>query len=125
MFIIEHGRPRLTELDRESALSQLTTNTDDAYGFPPFRYLAPAISIGGLDYPQLRQTEQEIMASFLRHVRIRVLASDHFSWADDIPRILSQDALPRPGSPEARAPADPCAEAWPRWDTEPAYGRAR
>jgi putative flippase GtrA len=125
VFIIEHGHPRLAELDRESALSQLTTNTDDAYGFPPFRYLAPAISIGGRDYPQLRQTEREIMASFLRHVRVRVLASDHFSWADDIPRILSRDALLRAGSPDARARADPCAEVWPRWDTEPAYGRAR
>ncbi len=51
LFIIERGAPRLADVDHESALEQLLTNTDDAYGFPPFRYLAPAITIAGQGLP--------------------------------------------------------------------------
>ena len=88
LFIIERGAPRLADLDRKSALNQLIVNTDDAYGFPPFRYLAPAITIGGLSYQQLRMTEREILAGFLSNVRVRTLASNTFSWADDISRLV-------------------------------------
>jgi hypothetical protein len=88
LFIIERGKPRLADLDHETALRQLIVNTDDAYGFPPFRHLAPAITIAGMDYQQLREAERKILDSFLRHVRARALASDSFSWADDIPQLL-------------------------------------
>ena len=88
LFIIERGQPRLADLDHQSALDQLIANTDDAYGFPPFRHLAPAITIGGMDYQELRTAERGILASFLSHIRTRTLASDTFSWADDIPRLL-------------------------------------
>jgi dolichol-phosphate mannosyltransferase len=92
LFIIERGTPRLTEVDRQDALSRLMANTDDAYGFPPFRYLAPAISIGARDYHELREAERDILQGFLANVRIRTLASDSFSWADDIPRLLGAGA---------------------------------
>ena len=41
-----------------------------------------------MDYQELRTAEREILASFLTHVRARTLASDSFTWADDIPRLL-------------------------------------
>jgi len=88
LFIIERGPPRLADLDKRAALTQLLTNTDDAYGFPPFRYLAPAISIGSLDYHELRAAERNILAGFLAHVRVRTLASDNFGWADEVPRLV-------------------------------------
>ncbi|HET7245321.1 MAG TPA: glycosyltransferase [Streptosporangiaceae bacterium] len=88
LFIIERGHNQLAGLDHDSALERLITNTDDAYGFPPFRYLAPAISIGGQDYHQLRQAEREILAKFLSHLRVRVLGSDSFGWADEIPHLI-------------------------------------
>jgi len=89
LFIIERGSPRLADLDKRDALTQLLANTDDAYGFPPFRYLAPAINIGSQDYRELRATERDILAGFLANVRVRTLASDSFSWADEIPRLLA------------------------------------
>jgi dolichol-phosphate mannosyltransferase len=92
LFIIERGAPRLAELDHDAALEQLLANTDDAYGFPPFRYLAPAITIGGRGYLQLRAREREILSGFLGQVRVRTLASDSFGWADDIPRLVSEPA---------------------------------
>ena len=64
-------------------------NTDDAYGFPPFRYLAPAITLGGCTHAELRARERDILADFLSHVRARVLASDSFGWADEIPKLLT------------------------------------
>jgi dolichol-phosphate mannosyltransferase len=97
LFIIERGHNRLADLHHDSALEQLIANTDDAYGFPPFRYLAPAISVGGQDYHQLRQAEREILARFLSHLRIRVLGSDSFGWADEIPHLIGRDARPASG----------------------------
>jgi dolichol-phosphate mannosyltransferase len=118
LFVIERGAPRLAGLDRRGALEQLIVNTDDAYGFPPFRYLAPAITVGGLDYQQLRLTEREILSQFLGHVRVRTLASDTFGWADEIPRLITPDAGSSAGVGGAAGGPAP-AGAWPRWD-EPA-----
>jgi dolichol-phosphate mannosyltransferase len=114
LFIIERGTPRLADLDRGAALEQLIVNTDDAYGFPPFRYLAPAITIGGRDYQDLRLAEREILAQFLSHIRVRTLASDCFGWADDIPRLIGRDAGPAAGAREIGV--HPGADAWPRWE---------
>jgi glycosyltransferase involved in cell wall biosynthesis len=131
LFIIERGAPRLADLDRQEALRQLLLNTDDAYGFPPFRYLAPAISIGGQDYHQLRRTEREILASFLTHLRIRTLASDSFSWADDIPGLIGRAGWRPPdlngngnGNGNGIRPEPGTVEAWPRWSEGLAYGGA-
>jgi putative flippase GtrA len=119
MFIIERGSPRLADVDKQDALSQLLANTDDAYGFPPFRHLAPAISIGSHDYHQLRATERDILADFLANVRVRALASDSFSWADDIPGLIeTADSQPAGSRADETAAAQVRTPAWPRWGGE-------
>jgi len=146
LFVIERGAPRLAELDREETLRRMLTNTDDAYGFPPFKYFAPAVTIGGRGYRELRAREEEILRDFLSHVRARVLASDTFGWADAIPELLRADrapasappaviTLPDAATPDAGrrdqdlvgarrvAPGAHRLEAWPRW-TPPAQGSA-
>lgn len=107
LFIIERGRPRLARVDKQDALAQLLTNTDDAYGFPPFRYLAPAINIGSRDYHQLRALERDILSDFLDNIRVRALGSNNFSWADEIPHLLGPDEtyVPEPVVPEAASPS--------------------
>jgi putative flippase GtrA len=122
LFIIERGAARLDDLGREEALEQLIVNTDDAYGFPPFRYLAPAITIDGRDYQGLRLAERQILAEFLTHLRVRVLSSDCFGWAADIPRLIHDDAGLTAGGPESNG--HPRPDAWPRWDHGLAHGRA-
>ncbi len=108
LFVIERGEPRVSELDHRTSLERMLTNTDDAYGFPPFRYLAPSITIGGLGYAELRQREREILAGFLSGVRVRSVASDSFGWADDIPLLLGSRAA-------AAETIGTAAAAWPRW----------
>ena len=132
LFIIERGAPRLADLAHAETVERMLANTDDAYGFPPFRYLAPAITIGGQGYQQLRAQERTILEAFLSRVRTRVLASDTFGWADEIPRLLADErGLPdgRGSAGDARSPAHTApmvpvmrpgdyAEGWPRWGGE-------
>jgi dolichol-phosphate mannosyltransferase len=91
LFVIERGPAALEELDCEQAAEIMIHNTDDAYGFPPFRYFAPAITIDGENYAALRRREGDLLARFLREVRARRLAREDFSWADTIPRLIADD----------------------------------
>jgi hypothetical protein len=90
LFVIERGDPRLEEMSEDEAAAVLLANTDDAYGFPPYRYVAPALLIGGEEYASLRAQEERVLRSALSHVRVRRMASDSFSWADGIPRLLAE-----------------------------------
>jgi dolichol-phosphate mannosyltransferase len=91
LFVIERGPAALEELDLEQVVEIMISNTDDAYGFPPFRYFAPAITVDGQDYRALRQRERELLTRFVRSVRARRLARDDFSWAEEIPRLIGDD----------------------------------
>ncbi len=124
LFIIERGRPRLADLAHHTALERLIENTDDAFGFPPFRYLAPAITLGGKDYRQLREAERTILASFLSHLRIRTLASDNFGWADEIPHLIRRPAPPAGNSNGNSTREAAAAEGWPHWTGGLVYGGA-
>ncbi|TYC24557.1 glycosyltransferase [Micromonospora sp. MP36] len=109
LFIIERGTPRIGDLGKDETLERMIQNTDDAYGFPPFRYLAPAITIDGQGYAQLRQREREILTGFLSHVRSRVVASDRFGWADEIPRLLRAERGDLTSEQQLILPS------WPQW----------
>jgi dolichol-phosphate mannosyltransferase len=96
LFVIARGAAELEELDHETAVDLMIENTDDAYGFPPFRSFAPAISIDGDDYGRLRERERDLLTSFLAGVRVRRLTRDDFSWADEIPTLLNGHPRPAP-----------------------------
>jgi dolichol-phosphate mannosyltransferase len=90
LFIIERSTFRLSEIDRDALLDELIANTDDAYGFPPFRYFAPALVVGATAYEELRSQERKILDSALRGIRARRLATPDFSWADHIPHLIKE-----------------------------------
>ena len=100
LFVIERGPAGLADLPFDDALETLVANTDDAYGFPPFRQMAPSIVIGEDDYEELRRKEKAIMAEALSHIRARSLSCNDFTWADRIPELLED-------RPAAQAPASP------------------
>jgi glycosyltransferase involved in cell wall biosynthesis len=90
LFIIERGAPTLEEIDSATALEELIANTDDAYGFPPFRYFAPVLVLDGDDYDKLRIKERNLLARAVDKIEVRRLASDNFGWPDEISRILAE-----------------------------------
>jgi glycosyltransferase involved in cell wall biosynthesis len=102
LFIIERNEHALSELDASTLIDELIANTDDAYGFPPFRYFAPALVVDGMGYEELRAEERKILASALSGVRARRLATPDFTWADRIPGLARDKAtldLGRSSSP--------------------------
>jgi len=117
LFIIERGTPGIRDLDHTTTLERMIENTDDAYGFPPFRYLAPAVTIAGKGYPELRAMEREILDSFLANVHTRVIASDNFGWADEIPRLLAAERpAGRPDQADPSPGARSTVDSFPRWN---------
>jgi hypothetical protein len=90
LFIIERGLDDLQDLSIEETCDELVANTDDAYGFPPYRYLAPVLVVGGTEYRLLRDRERQVLNSALRSIRARRLASASFGWADEIPTLIAR-----------------------------------
>jgi dolichol-phosphate mannosyltransferase len=91
LFLIERGKERIGPVPTEQAVDELMVNTADAYGFPPFQYLAPALVLGDGDYADLQRRERAVLTSAMSRVQTRRLASDSFSWADTIPTLLRSD----------------------------------
>jgi hypothetical protein len=92
LFVIERTEPVLEDIPFDEAIETLVANTDDAYGFPPFRQMAPSIVIGDDDYAELRRKEREILVQAMQNIRVRRLGSNTFSWAEDIARLLRDGA---------------------------------
>jgi dolichol-phosphate mannosyltransferase len=89
LFIIERGVPHYSAVSQSQAIVELLANTEDAYGFPPYRYLAEALSVGGLSYDELRERERLILVSAMESVQIHRLGSDDFTWAEQITADLA------------------------------------
>jgi dolichol-phosphate mannosyltransferase len=89
LFVIERAPFGIGDIDRGGLVDELIANTDDAYGFPPFRYFAPALVIGGDGYEELRAKERKILEQAITGVRARRLATPDFTWADHIPRLAA------------------------------------
>jgi putative flippase GtrA len=94
LFVIARGDLGLSEIAAgDDLVDELLANTDDAYGFPPFRYFAPALVVGGLAYEELRARERNILAAAISGIRAHRLVTPDFSWADRIPDVVrSRDA---------------------------------
>jgi hypothetical protein len=91
LFLIERGEDRLSGVPPAQAVEELMLNTADAYGFPPFQYLAPVIVLGDGDYEELQRRERAVLTSAVSRMQLRRIASDSFGWADTIPALLAED----------------------------------
>jgi dolichol-phosphate mannosyltransferase len=88
MFVIERGEGAEIRLDEREALDILMTNTEDAYGFPPYQ------SIRGYLYDSngqnLQAAEREIMGSALRGLPATLLRSKRLAWWQRIPFFVDE-----------------------------------
>lgn len=89
VFLIERGAAALADVPAGDLVDRLVENTDDAYGFPPFGYLAPALVIGEDGYEQLRARERAILQEAVAGVRARALAAEDFGWAEVISKLVT------------------------------------
>jgi hypothetical protein len=88
VFLLARGYPSIGPVAYENAVEALVANTEDAYGFPPYRQIAPALVIGQTSYDDLRRRESEILRSALRGRQVHELVSETFAWAEAIPMLL-------------------------------------
>lgn len=101
VFVIERGGEGEIPLDDRAALETLLSNSDDAYGFPPY----PTIRhyLHGLDEQDLRPVEQQIVAQALSGVPARLLRSSTMDWWQRIPALVNlhdlRPAVEQPASP--------------------------
>jgi putative flippase GtrA len=100
LFLIERGEDRISDVATAQAVDELMVNTADAYGFPPFQYLAPALVLGDGDYAELQRRERAVLTAAMSRIPVRRLASNSFGWADTIPGLLHRDVV-------ADSPASP------------------
>lgn len=96
LFIIERGPAFVTPVGRDQALEELLDNTEDAYGFPPYRYLAPTIVFGDRTSTDLRARERAILASALKNIRVHRHRSADFGWADTIAAQVARNGWHAP-----------------------------
>ncbi len=89
LYIIERGAPHHSMVPQSQAIVELLENTEDAYGFPPYRYLAEALTVSGLSYDELRERERLILVSAMESVQIHRLGSDNFTWAEQISEAVA------------------------------------
>ena len=97
LFIIDRGeRPASSQVGPEAAATDLSTNTDDAYGFPPYASLAPYLKIGGIGRDELAQREHEILIAALAGVLTQRVVVQDYGWAAVIERQLGLGTVPAP-----------------------------
>ncbi len=87
VFIIERGIAHHSLVPLAQAVDEMLANTEDAYGFPPYRYIAPWLCINGQSAQMLMRREKAILESAMTGVLIHRLGSPDFSWAKDIANL--------------------------------------
>jgi dolichol-phosphate mannosyltransferase len=111
VILMDRGPALVEDIELEQALDELLANTEDAYTFPPFGWLAPRLQFDGLDVTALRARERDLLRRAITAVwrgRVRVVGHE---WSELIPSLLEgRVAPPRPATDLAR-PRVPTATA--------------
>ena len=92
VVFMERGEPMEAAVEVPAAVDLLLRNTEDAYTFPPYRSMAPFITIDGVDHEELLARERAVLHDALQGADIRLLRVEDRSWADLIPAMASAPA---------------------------------
>jgi dolichol-phosphate mannosyltransferase len=98
IFVICRGPEAEEPLSHEDAKIILLSNTEDAYGFPPFSIMERAITLRSRNLrkgkkqtiSELRSLERGILENFLHDISVTRLTSPNFGWADVIQQRVLQ-----------------------------------
>jgi glycosyltransferase involved in cell wall biosynthesis len=109
MLVIERGEPSERAMREPEALRTLLVNCDDAYGFPPYRSIAPFLRhLGGQD---LGRREQSLIRRALAGRPATLVSSDTMDWASRLPMLVV--ASPSRGRATGPGSSVPLAEPGP------------
>ena len=98
IFVICRGPEAEEPLSHKDAKIILLSNTEDAYGFPPFSIMERAITLRSRNLrkgkkqtiAELRSLERGILENFLHNISVTRLTSPNFGWADVIQQRVLQ-----------------------------------
>jgi putative flippase GtrA len=103
VFVIERGEDGETQLSDDAAIETLLTNSDDAYGFPPYSVIKKRLT----QYygPTLETAERAIVTQALSGLPANLVRSSSMNWAQRIPELAGVTSEPRmPHTTAAPAP---------------------
>ena len=106
MIVIERGDSVIERLEEEEAARVLLANTEDAYGFPPYPFMAPMLSVeDGL-------LEAEMHRTFLKDLEVYRVRTPDREWYRILPDLVGKrngsaddDVVVRLESPETERAA--------------------
>jgi glycosyltransferase involved in cell wall biosynthesis len=107
IFVIERGEDGEVQLSDSAAIETLLTNSDDAYGFPPYSVIKKRLT----QYygPTLEEAEREIVTQALSGLPANLVRSSTMTWAQRIPELAGITNEPRvpltTAAPASLAPA--------------------
>jgi dolichol-phosphate mannosyltransferase len=87
MVVIERGEEKTENLDLDEACDVLLANTEDAYGFPPYQLIAPALVNGDA------AVEARIQRSVLARVSVTRIRTPDRAWFTRLPGIVGNPAI--------------------------------
>jgi hypothetical protein len=89
VILMERGDDPVEEpTELAPTVDELLVNTEDAYTFPPFGWLAPFLRFGGRDVIALRARERELLCEAVGRARTMRLRVTGHQWAEVIPEIV-------------------------------------
>ena len=83
MVVIERGLEKEEVLDLEEACDVLQANTEDAYGFPPYHLIAPALTNGHA------ALEARIRRDVLSRVSATRIRTPDRAWFSRLPSLVA------------------------------------
>ena len=98
IFVICRGPEAEEPLSHKDAKIILLSNTEDAYGFPPFSIMERAITLRSRNLrkgkkqtiAELRSLERGILENLVHNISVTRLTSPNFGWADVIQQRVLQ-----------------------------------
>jgi dolichol-phosphate mannosyltransferase len=87
MVVIERGLAKEETLDLDEACDVLQANTEDAYGFPPYHLIAPALTNGHA------AVESGIRRDVLARVSVTRIRTPDRAWFSRLPGIVANPAI--------------------------------
>ena len=87
MVVIERGLAKEETLDLDEACDVLHENTEDAYGFPPYHLIAPALTNGHA------ATEARIRRDVLSRVSVTRIRTPDRAWFTRLPNLVANPTI--------------------------------